>query len=270
MQPGKKWEELTIQDDFLFKKVMKNRRICTKMLEKILHIKIGKITYHEEEKSIDMRLESKGVRLDVYVQDEQGTVFNIEMQTTSYRNELKLRGRYYQGMIDLDLIDKGDFYSLLNQTYIIFICPFDLFGLKRHIYTFRNLCVEAPKLELDDKTTKIFLNSKGTSDDVDTELKAFLQYVDGVLTEDPFVQELNQEVEKAKNNKEWRSEYMSITMNMWVREQMAKDEGKAEGQKDIIANMLKQNLDYVKIACLTGLPEAEVQALAEELKTKNA
>ena len=225
---------------------------------------------NKEEKSIDMRLESKGVRLDVYVQDEQGTVFNIEMQTTSYRNELKLRGRYYQGMIDLDLIDKGDFYSLLNQTYIIFICPFDLFGLKRHIYTFRNLCVEAPKLELDDKTTKIFLNSKGTSDDVDTELKAFLQYVDGVLTEDPFVQELNQEVEKAKNNKEWRSEYMSITMNMWVREQMAKDEGKAEGQKDIIANMLKQNLDYVKIACLTGLPEAEVQALAEELKTKNA
>jgi hypothetical protein len=107
MQPGKKWEELTIQDDFLFKKVMKNRRICTKMLEKILHIKIGKITYHEEEKSIDMRLESKGVRLDVYVQDEGGTVFNIEMQTTNYRSELKLRGRYYQGMIDQDLMEKG-------------------------------------------------------------------------------------------------------------------------------------------------------------------
>ena len=63
---------------------------------------------------------------------------------------------------------------------------------------------------------------------------------------------------------------MSITMNMWVREQMAKDEGKAEGQKDIIANMLKQNLDYAKIACLTGLPEAEVQTVDEELKTKNS
>ena len=67
---------------------------------------------------------------------------------------------------------------------------------------------------------------------------------------------------------------MSITMNMWVREQMAKDEGKAEGkaegQKAIIANMLKQNLDYAKIACLTGLPEAEVQTVDEELKTKNS
>jgi predicted transposase/invertase (TIGR01784 family) len=71
---------------------------------------------------------------------------------------------------------------------------------------------------------------------------------------------------------------MSITMNMWVREQMAKDEGKAEGkiegkaegQKAIIVNMLKQNLDYAKIACLTGLPEAEVQTVAEAVKAKNA
>jgi predicted transposase/invertase (TIGR01784 family) len=74
---------------------------------------------------------------------------------------------------------------------------------------------------------------------------------------------------------------MSITMNMWVREQMAKDEGKAEGkaegkiegkaegQKAIIVNMLKQNLDYAKIACLTGLPEAEVQTVAEAVKAKN-
>ena len=100
-------EDLTIQDDYLFKKVMENEAICTKMLERILHIKIGKITYREAEKSLDMKFESKGVRLDVYVQDEGGTVFNIEMQTTNYRSELKLRGRYYQGMIDQDLMEKG-------------------------------------------------------------------------------------------------------------------------------------------------------------------
>jgi hypothetical protein len=29
------------------------------------------------------------------------------MQTTNYRSELKLRGRYYQGMIDQDLMEKG-------------------------------------------------------------------------------------------------------------------------------------------------------------------
>jgi len=107
MRVKKSIDDLTIQDDYLFKKVMKNPEICSKMLERILHIKVGKITYHEEEKSLDMTLESKGVRLDVYVQDEGGTVFNIEMQTTNYRSELKLRGRYYQGMIDQDLMEKG-------------------------------------------------------------------------------------------------------------------------------------------------------------------
>ena len=54
------------------------------MLEKILHIKIGKITYHEEEKSIDMRLESKGVRLDVYVQDEQGMEVGVYVNHHEY------------------------------------------------------------------------------------------------------------------------------------------------------------------------------------------
>ena len=54
-------DDLTIQDDYMFKKVMENEAICTKMLERILHIKIGKITYREAEKSLDMKLESKGI-----------------------------------------------------------------------------------------------------------------------------------------------------------------------------------------------------------------
>ena len=70
-------DDLTIQDDYMFKKVMENEAICTKMLERILHKKKKKITYREAEKSLDMKLESKGIRLDVYVQDEEGTVFDI-------------------------------------------------------------------------------------------------------------------------------------------------------------------------------------------------
>ena len=31
----KQWEELTIQDNFLFQKVMQNRRICKHLIEKI-------------------------------------------------------------------------------------------------------------------------------------------------------------------------------------------------------------------------------------------
>ena len=62
-----KWKNLTITDNFLFEKVMRNKRICKRLIEKILGMTIADISFPESEKVIDMRRDSKGVRLDVYV-----------------------------------------------------------------------------------------------------------------------------------------------------------------------------------------------------------
>ena len=69
----------------------------------------------ENQKVIDLLLESKGIRLDIYVKDENNTVYNIEMQRGKHKNIPK-RLRYYQGNIDLDLINKGEDY--INQKAI--------------------------------------------------------------------------------------------------------------------------------------------------------
>ncbi len=66
----KPWEELTIRDDYMFKRVMRHKRICKKMIEKILRIQIRDIKYLAEEKTVKMSYVSKGIRLDVYVEDE--------------------------------------------------------------------------------------------------------------------------------------------------------------------------------------------------------
>ena len=71
-------------------------------------------------------MDAKSVRLDVYVWDGKGTVYDIEMQVTSAK-ELPKRTRYYQSMIDLQMIDKGQSYKKLNPSYVIFICRFDIF-----------------------------------------------------------------------------------------------------------------------------------------------
>ena len=131
---------------------------------------------------------------------------------------------------------------------------------------------------LDDKATKIFLNSKGTADDVDDDLKAFLQYVNGVITEGPLVQEIHQEVHEIKQNEKWRDEYMFMADKIRFIQQEAIEEGmqkglvtgmqkgRADSQKEIIANMLRQQLDCAQISKLTGLAEKDVQAMAQELK----
>ena len=180
----KPWEELTIQDDYMFKRIMNIKRICLKLLQGILHVEIKDIHYLETEKSMEARYRGKGIRLDVYVRDDADTVYNIEMQVRMLDGDsLFKRTRYYQSMIDADLLAAGANYDELNKTIIIFICPFDPFGEGRHIYTFRNFCAEDKDLELQDGTAKIFLNSKGTMDDVDEEVKAFLDYMNGILSD---------------------------------------------------------------------------------------
>ena len=122
----KPFEELTIQDNFIFQKVMRNKRICKQTIERLLDIDIKDIEYLEEEKTIDVRLDSKSVRLDVFVNDDKGTIFNIEMQTSKNMKELVKRARYYQSAIDIDSLEKGQHYSELNDAYVIFICTFEV------------------------------------------------------------------------------------------------------------------------------------------------
>ena len=96
-------QQLNLSDDFLFAKVMADSEICRRVLEKILKVPIRKVEAPATQRTIDLLFEGKGVRLDVYVNDDEGTVYNIEMQCNKKRN-LPKRTRYYAGSIDLDLI----------------------------------------------------------------------------------------------------------------------------------------------------------------------
>ena len=78
------------------------------MLEKILHVPIRDIRYSDDEKTMKFQYEGKGIRLDVYVADDKGTVYDIEMQVRKPSDDgLYLRTRYYQSMIDMGLLEEG-------------------------------------------------------------------------------------------------------------------------------------------------------------------
>ena len=225
------WEKIGISNDFLFGKLMKSHPgLCKKLLQRILpELEIDRIEVVETQKSIVEDQDAKGVRLDVYVQDDQDRVYSIEMQMTHTR-ELPRRSRYYQAMIDLQLLDKGIHYRYLRDTYIIFICPFDLFGRGRHLYTFDGSCAQDGEIKMADGATRMFLNARGTMDDVGSSLKAFLNYVRGIITEDPFVQELEEAVSEARKNREWRHEYMTLLMRDQENLERGREEGREEGR----------------------------------------
>jgi len=183
------------------------------------------------------------------------------MQCTSgVDGELAKRTRYYQAIIDMELLSKGNTYDHLNPSFIIFICTFDLFGKGLPIYTFQNRCDEDNAITLGDKGTKIFLNSTGNTTGIDPDIAAFLQYVTEQTTEGTFIQELTKEVRRIKEHDETRREYMTLAMEL----ERKKQEGIQEGLELTAIAMLKDNISKDTIAKYTHLSLDTINKLAQK------
>ena len=180
------------------------------------------------------------------------------------KDNLPKRMRYYQGMIDLNILEKGENYKNLKKSFVIFICTFDLFGLGRHVYTFENRCIEDLELPLGDDTTKIILNTKGTLDDVSPEMKKLLNYIDGEAPSDEFTEELEQAVKKVRDNEKWRLDYMTLQMNYQEKYEQGIEQGGEQSNRQSALRMIKDGkLSNDEIALYSGLTTEQVEALEE-------
>ena len=257
----KTWESLQIKNDYIFSKVMRDKEICIALLEKLLKLKIKDIQYLEEEKTINIEYAAKSVRLDVYV-EEGNRVFNLEMQATS-QSELPYRSRYYQAIIDLNSIEKGEDYDELKESYVIFICTFDPFGSGLAQYTFENLCKEDTTIRLNDGTKKIFFNAKDYEKAENEDVREFLRYVNGEKSDNPFVQIIDNKVVKVKSSKEWRREYMTLMMRDRENHKQGMKEGKREERRKIISKMILQGFDDEQIMMLCETTKEEIKLCRE-------
>ena len=290
-----KFANLTIQSDFIFKKVMSRKRICKHLLEELLQIEIADINYIEAEKTIEPDYTSHGIRLDIIVADDKNTHYNLEMQVKNNKNPntnthvLPKRSRYYQALLDFDLLQAGQPYDLLPPTFIIFICVFDFFEKGNYVYTFKKRCLENLELEPPDEATTMLLNTKGSHGEISKDLKSFYDYVNNHIVTTDFTRQIDDEISYLKLDTKVRREYMLMEARLLDerREGIAegKDIGFAEG-KDVglaegeaigmakgeamgIANaniatakrLLSMGLTVQDIAKATSLPIEQIDAL---------
>ena len=72
-------QELTIKNNFMFAAVMMDPQNCQELLELILNIPISYVKV-DTERSLLYDPRYRGIRMDVYVRDENNTRFDVEMQ----------------------------------------------------------------------------------------------------------------------------------------------------------------------------------------------
>ena len=252
----KRFEDLTLQDDFMFCKVMQNSDLCKRLIDMILSDKIGKIAYISVQHSINTYEQAKSVRFDVLVQTENGKFYDVEMQVSNEKNIPK-RMRFYQAAIDISFLDKGNFYNDLNDSFIIFICTFDAIWKNKPIYTFENICIEDENISLQDGTKKVIINSEAFKSTEDKDLKEFLEYLKTGKAKSEFTRRIEEMIQTVKQNEQARQEYRLMS----TFEMDARYKGIYETKRET-AKILKQLGDSIqKIMQVTGLPEAEIEKL---------
>ncbi len=263
-------DELTLMDDYMFAQVMRDTRHLKPLLQFVLQVSIAKIELIEPQKTEKEGYDSKGIRLDLYVTDEQGVVYNVEVQTTS-KKHLPKRMRYYQSTIDISILRPGVDYKELRKTFVIFICNYDPFGRNRYLYTFENICREEPDLLFGDETVKVIVNTRGEIGEISEELKEVIRYLNDGTISGQYSQELDTAVTAVKSNEERRLEYMTLAMHdMEIREE-AREEGREEGKDEerlfnIRNAMKKLNLSAEKAMDFMDIPTEDQPKYALMLK----
>ena len=176
-------QELNLLDRFLFSEVMADNEILEDVLEIILDRPVPLKNKAQAEKELRRTPQNKSVYFDVYGEDIRDVAYDMEVQQKNTK-DLPKRTRYYNGMIDLNMLHPGEDYSQLKDAYVIMIMPFDLFGEGKYKYTFHMRCDEIPGLKLHDGATRIFLNTHGTDEEgVSEELIQMLRYFEKTTEE---------------------------------------------------------------------------------------
>lgn len=230
----KKLEDMNLVDDFLVYSLTVHKlygeKASRNILECILQRKIRRLTVIPQKPWPGENPEKHGIRLDVYLDEEDGELFDIEPDNNSSTNDvnaLPRRVRFYHAKIDAGNLAAGEDYSKLRNVVVIFITTYDPLGMNRMVYTIKNGCVEVPALPYEDGARTIFLYTKGKAGNPPKELQQLMRYMENSTLENAQtagLARLHEMVTELKSDREVGLAYMKS----YEIEQYIRSEEKAE------------------------------------------
>lgn len=262
-------DKLTLSDDLMFTRVFSTEIIVKSFLEKLLGVEIDRIAFIEEQRTVKDKLGAHGVRFDVYLRDDKGTVYNIEMQKSSEAMSLQ-RIRFYQSSLDIEHLKMGFDYKQLPETFIIIVCTFDMFaGNKYPVYGWAKYELgnfvkleDTAMFQVDMGNHVIILNSKYSVANADAEIISFLNYLnseeEAQITTSTLVQMMDSRVDELRTDELFRRDYMSLD-EILQRERADGEKTGAEKAKRELISTLAKSMSVQEIAKKLELTVQEVQ-----------
>ena len=270
-----KFQELNLNNAFLFPAALEDPETCRLVLECITDETVGELKVKAEYTKL-YNSEFKYIRLDVYAKDVVTEVsYDLEMQNKDEYN-LPLRSRYYQAQIDVTNLKSGEEYKDLKPLYVIFICNFDPFDKEFYRYTFSMQCEEG-NFPLDDGVKRIFFNTAGKNkEEVPKILIDFLGYLndstDSYVEQDldEKVKQIHERIKLLKQNRDVEKNYMhylnveKVIRAKEIEAEEAKRKAEEEKRKAEEAKSIIKDLLLERIAELGTISEVIRECIEKE------
>ena len=200
---------------------------------------------------------NRSVRLDVLATDSAGRKINVEIQRAD-KGAGKKRARYNSSMMDAGLLQKGEDFDKLPETYVVFITEHDVIGKGKPLYRIGRYIFDTGE-RFEDGSHILYVNGAYRDETPIGKLMHDFACTDPA---NMYYDELAERVRFFKESKE------GISIMCKVMEDMRNEslrEGMKEEKKQTVLRMLKMGkYTSEEVASISGLSLEEV----EELRAK--
>jgi len=197
---------------------------------------------------------NRSVRLDVVATDSLGRKINVEIQRAD-KGAGRKRARYNSSMMDANLLQKGEDFDELPETYVVFITEHDVLGKGQPVYSIERY-ISGSDEKFDDGSHILYVNGAYRGD---TPLGKLMHDFSCTVPDEMYYDELAERVRFFKESKEG---VLTMCKAMEDMRNEATAQGALERSKSVAHRMLeagKYALD--EIAAISGLPLDEVKKL---------
>ena len=156
-----KIKHFTIMNDIFMRNVLKETACTEYILQVVMNKKELKVIDQTLQKDYK-NLQGRSAILDCVAKDAENNFFNVEIQGENDGASPK-RARYHCGLLDMNLLNPGDLFDNLPETYVIFITKNDVLGYNRPISHIQRRIKETEDIFQDGQHI-LYVNSKKQDD----------------------------------------------------------------------------------------------------------
>lgn len=253
--------KLTLMDDIFMNKVFENDTERTALLLRIIlnndKIKVIKAVTQQKLKN----LSGHDLHLDILAQEENGRLFNVEIQRDDEGAPVK-RARYYSSVLDVHFLDAGEKYDKLNDVYVIFITEHDVLHRNHPIYNVERV-IKDDGTAFADGSKIVYVNASCQSD---TPLGRLMQDFNCANPDKMHYKELADRVSFFKKTKEGEKTMTDIIELYAAKRAKEAVQKTAQARNiELAKDLLSEGETIERTVRLSKLSEAEVRELASKL-----